>query len=121
VSRRREGQDVGMNERKPGVVLSTVVALVFLAAYPLSLAPAVWLTHRGHIKHSTAARIYRPVLLLSRYGPHQIWEMTDWCGSLFLPPDADCMLAVEMEKGHYLQFSFYGEEQRRFWNQSNPL
>jgi hypothetical protein len=105
-----------MNERKPGVVLSTVVALVFLAAYPLSLAPAVWLTNRGVINDSIVESIYRPILVLSRYGPYQVWQVTDWCGSLFLPPDAHCMLSVEMEKGHYIQLTFYGEEQRKIWN-----
>jgi hypothetical protein len=48
--------------KKPGVAFwTTVMAVVLLAGYPLSLWPALWITSRSDPRYDRILAIYRPI------------------------------------------------------------
>ncbi len=54
------------DRKKPGVAFwTTVVAVVVLVAYPLSIGPAFWITSRTGFGGDAVSVLYQPVLQLS--------------------------------------------------------
>jgi hypothetical protein len=67
---------VAMNDRKkPGVAFwATVVVVVGLALYLLSFGPASRLAARHQLPLDDYGTMYRPLILLTFYGPRRVGE-----------------------------------------------
>jgi hypothetical protein len=84
--------------KKPGVTFwATVVVVVVLVAYPLTLGPACWLVARFGIDGADwpgtrSSRIfnnlYRPMGQLALIGPDPISSPIYWYGRIWLPKGA---------------------------------
>jgi len=73
--------------KKPGVAFwATVLVLVALVAYPLSLGPACRIAMREGALRPPIARVYRPLILAASDGPKPIQSALSWFAELFAPP-----------------------------------
>lgn len=76
----------GMNEEpdKPWVGLWRIAALVlaFLALYPLSYGPSIWLVRRGWLPPNATIAFYAPMPWLHESGPWPIREWVRWYANL---------------------------------------
>ena len=67
------------DRKKPGIALwAIVVAVVVLAAYPVSFGPAC-----GSLSLSYLKAVYRPLIFLSIHGPRPLRTPLRWWASVF--------------------------------------
>jgi hypothetical protein len=85
------------DRKKPGVAFwATVVVVVVLVVYPLSLGPACWLIHRRIIPMRPTAQVYEPVLGNLHKAPH-------WTRDLITAGDIDMKITlVRMKQSLYV-------------------
>src|SRR5215475_8318253 len=73
------------DRKKPGVAFwATVMVVVALIGYPVSLGPAIWLTARGCFRDSAVQSCYMPVLWSAAHA-ESLEEVVVWWGSLGVP------------------------------------
>jgi hypothetical protein len=69
---------------------ATVVVVLMLVAYPLSLGPAIWLRTRPGSPtwvRSAYWKIYAPIVWIYEHGPEPIKESIDWYGEFWVNND----------------------------------
>jgi hypothetical protein len=98
------------DRKKPGVVFwATVVVVVALVAYPLSIGPAIWLTARGYLRTSAVQSFYMPVLL-SVEQAEPLENVVTWWGSLGVPDNKAVTFIFQTDEAdHVFQFTRTGE------------
>jgi hypothetical protein len=67
------------------VFWATVVMVVVLVAYPLSIGPAIWLRDRSWAPEwasSTYFTFYAPIIWVYNNGPQPIHNLIHWYGHL---------------------------------------
>jgi hypothetical protein len=68
---------------KPGVVFwATVVAVVALVAYPLSLGPACWISSRTNTGAGAVTTVYKPITWISDRSPDLLRNAVHWYSSV---------------------------------------
>ena len=99
------------DRKQPGVAFwVTVVVVVVLVAYPLSLGPAVWLTARGFFRDSAVQSFYMPVLW-SAAQAESLDNFVTWWGSLGVPDGKAVDMIFETHEATVVfQFTRTGEE-----------
>ena len=65
------------DRKKPGVVFWTIVAVMAVLAYPLSIRPAGWLVRMEVLSVETLAHAYWPLVMLRR-APRPIERVATW-------------------------------------------
>jgi hypothetical protein len=98
------------DRKKPGVAFwATVVVVVSLIGYPLSLGPAVWLTARGYFRDSAVQSFYMPVLW-SAAQAESLESVVTWWGSLGVPDGKAVNMMFETDEALCVfQFTRTGE------------
>ena len=86
------------------------VAVVLLAAYPLSFGPAIWLTARGYFSEVAVQHFYMP-FLLSIEQAESLENAVTWWGSLGVPDNKAVNFMFQTDEAdHVFQFTRTGEE-----------
>jgi hypothetical protein len=98
------------DRKKPGVAFwATVVVVVALIGYPVSLGPAVWLTARGCFRDSAVQSFYMPVLW-SAAQAESLEDVVVWWGSLGVPDGKAVDMMFETDEALVVfQFTRTGE------------
>src|SRR5262249_9750022 len=99
------------DRKKPGAAFwATLVVVVVLLAYPLSLGPAIWLAARGCFRDSTVQSFYMPVLW-SAVQAESLDAAITWWGSLGVPDGKAVTFIFETDEATVVfQFTRTGEE-----------
>src|SRR5579872_7282264 len=86
------------SRKKPGVAFwATLIVVVGLALYPLSIGPAIWLTARGYFRESTVQSFYMPVLW-SAAQAEWLEDGLVWWGTLGVPDGEDVIFMFETDE-----------------------
>ena len=86
------------------------VAVVLLAAYPLSFGPAIWLTARGYFSEAAVQHFYMP-FLLSIEQAESLESAVTWWASLGVPDNRAVTFIFQTDEAdHVFQFTRTGEE-----------
>jgi hypothetical protein len=96
------------DRKKPGVAFwATVVLVVVLVAYPLSLGPVCWINRNPGL-YIQAPRIYWPLGWAINFAGQAVWDALGWYAGLGAPAEAAGVILPMDEKtdeSAVLQFS----------------
>jgi hypothetical protein len=98
------------DRKKPGMAFwATIVVVVVLVAYPLSLGPAVWLTARGYFNESAVQSYYLPILW-SASQAEPLENGVTWWGTLGVPDGKAVTILIDTDDALIVfQFTRTGE------------